>query len=244
MRGARWLLLLAIFAILGWLGFTYRIQRSEIEKQAPARPDMLPVDVAGKAADWHIVKSDPEGRKIVEIWARNFKQEKDSSRMDLEGVRLNLFHQKSNQFDRVESPFATYQPNDDKLYSDAKVLITLAVPTEGKPTHRLVSISTSGVTFNKTGKASTDRAADFTFENGTGKCVGAVYDPSTRELQMNSSVVLRLNARGPNGKPMKLESGQLIYKEAGSQILLSPWTRLTRGTSVTEGADTIVTLKD
>jgi lipopolysaccharide export system protein LptA len=245
MRGARWLLLLAIFAILGWLGFTYRTQRREIEQQAPARPDMLPVDIAGKAADWHVVKSDPEGKKIVEIWARNFKQEKDSSRMELEGVRLNLFHQKTNQFDRVESPFATYQPKDDKLYSDGKVLITLAVPTEGEPTHRLVSISTSGVAFDtKTAKTSTDRAADFTFQNGTGKCVGAVYDPNTRELQMNSSVELHLDARGPKGKPMKLESGQLIYKEASSQILLFPWARLTRDTSVTEGADTIVTLKE
>ncbi len=239
------MLLLAIFAILGWLGFTYRTQRSEIEKQAPARPDMLPVDVAGKAADWHIVKSDPEGRKIVEIWARNFKQEKDSSRMDLDGVRLNLFHQKTNQFDRVESPFATYQPNEDKLYSDVKVLITLAVPNEGKPTHRLVSISTSGVTFDtKTAKTSTDRAADFTFQNGTGKCVGAVYDPNTRELQMNSGVELHLDARSPKSKPMKLESGQLIYKESSAQILLFPWARLTRDTSVTEGADTIVTLQD
>jgi lipopolysaccharide export system protein LptA len=244
MRGARWLLLLAIVAILGWLGFTYRTQRSEVEKQAPTRPDLLPVDVAGTARDWHVVKTDEKGAKSYEVWARNFKQDKDSSRIDLEGVRLHLFHQKRDVFDSVESPFATFQPNEDNLYSDGKVFITLAVPTEGKPTHRLVSISTSGVTFNKTGKASTDRAADFIFENGTGKCVGAVYDPSTRELQMNSSVVLNLNARGPNGKPMKLESGQLIYKEAGSQILLSPWTRLTRGTSVTEGADTIVTLKD
>jgi lipopolysaccharide export system protein LptA len=244
MRGARWFLLLAIFGIVGWLGFTYRTQRSEIEKQAPARPDMLPVDIAGKAADWHYVQSDQGGRKIAEIWAKNFKQEKDSSRVDLEGVRLNLFHQKSNQFDRVESPFATYQPKEDKLYSDGKVLITLAVPTEGEPTHRLVSISTSGVSFDiKTGKTSTDRAADFTFQNGTGKCVGAVYDPNTRELQMNSSVELHLDPRGPKGKPMKLESGQLVYKEASSQILLFPWARLTRETSVTEGGDTIVTLK-
>ena len=244
MRGARWLLLLAIFAILGWLGFTYRTQRREIEKQAPARPDMLPLDVAGKAADWHVVKSDQEGRKIVEVWARNFRQEKDSSRMDLEGVRLNLFHHKSNQFDLVESPSAIFQPNEDKLYSDGKVMITLAVPAEGEPTHRLVSISTSGVAFDtKTAKTSTDRAADFTFQNGTGKCVGAVYDPNTRELQMNSSVELHLDARGPKGKPMKLESGQLIYKEASSQIFLFPWARLTRDTSVTEGADTTVTLK-
>src|SRR5260370_24184610 len=115
MGGAPWLLLLSIAVILGCLGFTYRPQRSEIEKQAPSRPDMLPVDVAGKAADWHHVGTDKEGRKLVEVWARNFKQEKDSSIMELEAVRLHLFHQKTNQFDRVETPFATFQPNESKL---------------------------------------------------------------------------------------------------------------------------------
>jgi LPS export ABC transporter protein LptC len=245
MRGARWLLLLAIFAILGWLGFTYRTQRREIEGQAPTRPDLLPVDVAGQAKDWHYVKNDEKGSKICEVWAKNFRQEKDSSRMELEGVRLHIFHQKKDQFDRIESPFATFQPSEDKLYSDGKVFITLAVPTEGQPTHRLVSISTSGVTYDsKTNKASTDRAADFVFENGTGKCVGAVYDPSTKELQMQSAVDLNLKGRGPKGKPMKLQSGQLVYKEAESKILLSPWSRLTRDSSVTEGGDTVVTLKN
>ena len=115
MRGARWLLLLAIFAIVGWLGFTYRTQRREIEKQAPARPDLLPLDIAGNAADWHYVKNDQAGRKITEVWARSFKQEKDSSRMELEGIRLHLFHQKTSQYDRVESPFAIFQPKEDKL---------------------------------------------------------------------------------------------------------------------------------
>src|SRR5206468_1877249 len=115
----------------------------------------------------------------------------------------------------------------------------------GQPTHRLVSIHTSGVTFDrKTNKASTDRPADFTFENGAGKCVGAAYDPNSKELQMRSKVELNLKARGPSGKPMKLESGQLIYKELGSQILLSPWARLVRDTSTLEGGDTVVTLKD
>src|SRR5579864_6590888 len=123
MRGARWLLLLAIVAILGWLGFTYRTQRREVEKQAPTRPDLLPVDVAGTARDWHVVKTDEKGAKSYEVWARNFKQDKDSSRIDLEGVRLHLFHQKRDVFDSVESPFATFQPNEDNLYSDGKVFI-------------------------------------------------------------------------------------------------------------------------
>src|SRR5262245_37007743 len=164
MRGARWLLLLAIFAILGWLRFTYQNQQRLLEGRAPQKPAMLPLDLAGKAEDWHQVWYDEKGGKTFEIWARNFKQEKDSSRLELERVRLHLFHKDRDQFDRVESPFAIFQPSDDKLYSEGEVSITLAVPSEGAPKHRLVSIHTSGVTFErKTGKASTDRPAKFTF---------------------------------------------------------------------------------
>src|SRR5262249_51082516 len=72
----------------------------------------------------------------------------------------------------------------------------------------------------------------------------ATYDPNTKELQMHANVELNLNARGPNGKPMKLESGELVYKELASQILLFPWARLKRDTSTLEGGDTVVTLKD
>jgi lipopolysaccharide export system protein LptA len=244
-HAARWLLLLTIFGTLGWLGHTYKAQRHDVEQQAPKKPDLLPVDVSGKAEDWHWSKFDEKGVKIVEVWAKTFKQEKDSSVVNLEGVRLHLFHQQRDQYDRVQSPAAAFRPSEDKLYADGEVLITLAVPTDGLPTHRLVAIHTSGVTFDsKSGRATTGRAADFTFQNGTGRCVGATYDPNTKELQMNSAVQLNLNAKGPNGKPMQLESGQLVYKEQLSQILLFPWARLKRDTSTIDGADTTVTLKD
>lgn len=245
MRGARWLLLLAIFGVVGWLGHIYKLQRHNVEQQAPQTPDLLPADVAGKSEDWHLSKFDEKGVRIVEIWAKTFRQEKDSSVVHLEGVRLHLFHQQRDQYDSVESPNAAFNPSEDKLYADGQVLITLAVPTESQPTHRLVAIHTSGVTFNsKTGKAATERAADFTFQNGTGRCVGATYDPNTKELQMNSAVTLHLNGKGPDGKPMQLQSGQLVYKEQISQILLSPWAKLKRDTSTVEGGDTIVTLQD
>src|SRR5262245_14914796 len=148
MRGARWLLLLSICAIVGWLGFTYRIQRSALDRQAPARPDLLPAGISGASKDWYFRKTDEKGLTLVEVWARNFKQEKDASHIELEGVRLHLIHNDRNQFDLVESPFAVVQPGDDRMYADGEVSITLAVPQEGEPSHRLVSIHTSGVTFN------------------------------------------------------------------------------------------------
>src|SRR5271154_5782768 len=111
MRGARWLSLLAIFAILGWLLFAYKTQKQSLEANAPHRPDLLPVDLSGQALDWYSVKTDEKGRKISEIWARNFRQEKESSKMELEGVRLHLFSKEGDDYNNVESPFATFQPS-------------------------------------------------------------------------------------------------------------------------------------
>src|SRR5258708_572841 len=120
MRGARWLLLLAIFAIVGWLGSTYRTQRRILEMQAPAKPDLLPENILGASKDWSMRKTDEKGHTIVEIWAKNFKQEKDTSQIALEGVRLHLVHKDGKQFDLVESPSAMAQPGEDKLYADGE----------------------------------------------------------------------------------------------------------------------------
>src|SRR5438445_7627077 len=118
MRGARWLLLLAICAILGWLGFTYRIQRRALDRDAPTKPDPLPAGISGSSRDWYLRKYDEKGRTLVEIWARNFKQQKDTSHIELEGVRLHLVHKDGNLFDLVESPLATVEPGNDKMYAD------------------------------------------------------------------------------------------------------------------------------
>src|SRR6185436_13246427 len=150
MRGAaRWFLLLAICGILGWLWVTYQVRRRAIEDQAPPKPDMLPLEIAGKAEEWHHVESDGKGRKVYEIWAKNVKQEKESSLMELEQVRLHLFHKQGDLFDRIESQLATFQPGDSRMYSDGDVLITLGVPADARLGHRLVAIRTSGLTVDK-----------------------------------------------------------------------------------------------
>ncbi|MGH9784691.1 MAG: hypothetical protein ACRD88_10935, partial [Terriglobia bacterium] len=238
MRGARWFLLVAIAAIVGAVAVAYRIQRGETEAKAPPKPPPLPENIAGQAADWHWVHS-VQGSPRVEIWAKNFKQEKDAAHIELQGVRLHLFHKNGVEYDRVHSAHAVFR--DDRLFSDGEVAITLGVPAEGEPRRQLVSIRTSGVTFEKSGKASTDRSAEFVFENGSGRTGGASYDPATRELQLRGGVELDWRGRR---LPMKLRAGEIIYKELDSQILLFPWARLERDRSVIDAADTVATLKD
>ncbi len=244
MRGARSLLLLAILAIAGFVAFTYLSQRRVIRASSPIAPDALSPLLSGSAEDWQWSKSQ-DGRTIVDIRAKNFRQLKDASRFELEGVRLRIFHKEGDQFDLVTSARAEFRQAEGVLYSDGDVEITLGVPAEGASKHRLVSIQSTGITFDsKTGRASTDRAASFVFENGNGKATGASYDPSTRELRMLSQVLLNWKSPKPGAKPMKIEAGELLYREPAAAVVLTPWARLTREASIIEGAETLVTLED
>ncbi len=244
MRGTRWLILTAILAILGGVGVTYRLQKRTLQEHAPPKPRPLPRELNSTREDWNYSQTDNH-RIIVEIHAKKFGQSADNSHVLLEDVELHFYHKEGDEYDLVRSARAEFSPTDKKLFSDGEVQITLGMPAEGKPKRTLVTIRSSGVTFfSDTGKATTDRPASFTFENGDGTCVGASYDPGTKELHMNSQAVVNWKAPGPHTKLMKIESGELIYREAAATIWLVPWARMTRENTVVEAGPTTVMLKD
>lgn len=245
MRGTRWLILLAITVILGSVAITYRLQNRQMREQAPPKPQPLAPTLSSSAQEWVWVQTSAEGRTVCRITAKDARQVKDSNVIELEQVELRLPSRHGDNYDLVHSAHAKYNQSEKRLYSDGEVDITLAVPNVGTPKHTLVSIHSSGVTFDSTsGKAITDRPTAFIFENGEGKAVGASYDPNTRELHMNSQAELDWRPPGPNAKPMKIEAGEVVYQEEAAIIHLSPWARLTRENTVVEGADTVITLQD
>ncbi|MGH9719462.1 MAG: LPS export ABC transporter periplasmic protein LptC [Bryobacteraceae bacterium] len=243
MRGVRWVLLLAIVAILGRVGFVYKEQKDRVQRDAPQKPEPLPQNTQGQMREWEWT-STVQGRPVVHIRARNFRQDK-AGHFELEGVRIKITQKGGAQYDLVESQHAIFRPSDDQLYAEGDVFITRGVPEQGQPKRQLVTIRTSAVTFNRqTGKASTDRPADFTFENGAGKAVGAYYDPEAKELVMTSAVELNWRGKDAKSKPLRLEAGLLVYKERESLVRLTPWAKLHRDTATLEGGETVVTLRD
>jgi len=247
MRGTRWLILVAILLLLGGVAATYRLQKRALRDEAPEKPESMAPELMSAAQDWvHIETSEPpDSRTICRISAKDVRQAKDSNQVELEQVELRLPSMHTDTYNLVHSAHAEYHQADKRLYSDGAVDITLAVPNEGQPKHTLVSIHSSGVTFDSgTGKANTDRPATFKFENGDGSAVGASYDPSTRELILNSQAELHWDPPGPNAKPMKIEAGQVIYRENLAGIWLLPWSRLTRGNTIVEAGETVIALED
>ena len=246
MRGPRWLLLVDIVAILGGVGAKYRAQKKLVTKLAVAKPQELPADVGAQANLWKFTDTDGKTNRIkAEITAKNMAEVKDSSRVDLKDVTLKLPSRKGDTYNLVKSAAAEFYRSEHRLYSDGDVEITLAIPFQGQPRHQLVTIHSSGVGFNsESGHAQTDRASTFTFENGTGKATGADYDPQSHELRMKQDVEIHYKPATPNGKAMVIETGSLLYREAGATIELSPWGRLTRDTMVVEGENPEIQLQN
>jgi lipopolysaccharide export system protein LptA len=247
MRGTRWLILVAIILLLGGVAATYRLQKGLLHDTARAKPQAMAPELSSAAQDWSWIETSepPESRTICRITAKDARQAKDSNHVELEQVELRMPSLHADNYNLVHSARADYSQSDKRLYSEGEVDITLAVPNEGQPKHTLVSVHSSGVTFDSgTGKAVTQRAATFKFENGNGKAVGASYDPSTRELVLNSAAELHWFPPGPHAKAMKIEAGQVVYRENLAGIWLNQWARLTRENTIVEAGDTTIALED
>jgi lipopolysaccharide export system protein LptA len=252
MRRARWLLLAAISLIVFAVGSTYYGRLMRMAKEAPAPVEPLKSGIDATAQLWHYRKNDdtkrgPNGEPcpVVEVTARSFSQVQQPASYQLEGVGLKMFHSCGNKFDQVTSAKASFDTSSGVLYSEGDVEILKGLGAEQAPANRLVKIVSSGVYFEtKTGKVSTEKAAAFTFENGSGKAVGADYDPNNKQLHMKSQVELNWKGKGPKSEPMKVEAGDVVYFERDSKVTLTPWARLTRGTLKAEGGNSIVTLED
>jgi lipopolysaccharide export system protein LptA len=246
MRGTRWLLLLAILAILAGIGVTYQTQQRVLATHAPPKPRALPVKMDSLREGFDHTRSEA-GQKKYSIKSSTVSQEKDSSHVKLADVELKLFDKTQDYYDLVKSATTDYDQNASSMYSEGAVEMTLHVPVEGQPTRPLVQIHSSAVTFQtKSGQefVSTDRETHFTFENGTGQCVGATYDPTKRELHLKDHAEIDWKAPTPHAPPLKIEAGDVVYKEAEGTVVLNNWARLTRDKMVVNAASGVVHMQD
>ena len=271
MRGTRWLLLVAIAAILGGIGFTYRVQKRIVLEAAPQRPKDLPGNLraASECWEWDDTDAKNHARILAQISAIDMRETKDSSRTELTGVTLRMSSRKSDSYNLVKCAQATFFRADHRLYCQGEARITLSVPgavqlgasqgcradeqaeiaaaiaRTGQVKHKLVTIHTSGLTLDtENHRADTDQPSTFSFERGEGKATGATYDPETHELQMKSDVEVHYQPASPNAKPMLIQAGGMKYNETGSEITLSPWGRLIRDGMTVEGENPVIQLED
>ena len=92
MRGMRWLLLVAIAAILGGVVYQYRAQKKLLAGNVPPTPPPLSADLNASSEHWHHRDTDLKtGRTKSDIDAESMQQVKDASRVDLKNVTMKIY---------------------------------------------------------------------------------------------------------------------------------------------------------
>lgn len=245
-RQARWLLLVAIAALTSATAWLVVTQREEARKDRPKAATPLPGNTSSTARDWtHDIK---DGDRLkARIAARDFRQVKEPATFLLDGLEMRIYSAAADTYDLVKTSQATFDLGDGSMYAEGPVEILMDLradgPSAGAPAGKLMKIRSSGVTFDSKGmRVSTERHAEFEFDTGNGESEGAIYDPGTKELTLGTKVKLDWRGNG-GGEPMHLESGHLVYREAASEIFLSPDASLSRGGFRMEAGDTVVLLE-
>ncbi|MDP8981817.1 MAG: LPS export ABC transporter periplasmic protein LptC [Acidobacteriota bacterium] len=240
MRSVRPLILLAILFILVGVGTTWYARFKAQATSAPARPKSLPPGISASAQGWSYTKM-AKDKPVVSVFAKEFEEVEGKYR--LKGIELHLFQKGGPEYDLVKSASAEFDIKQGILYSDGDVEITMGVRPNEPPSGRLMQIRSSGVHFEtKTGKATTDRLASFQFDRGEGHALGGAYDPSTHELVMRSQVQMLWRGQDGKARPMKVEAGDVTYKEKESKVFLGQWSKMTRDTLTLNAGPAVVTL--
>ncbi len=243
MKGTRWIILAALALIVAGSGYFYILEKRYAKDHRTEQPAILPPDTSSNAIDYEYAESSG-GFASVQVKAKTYRQVGDTPNFELGGLELKLTQKDHQHYDLIKSASAKFNRAEGRMFAEGAVAITLDVPLTGTPLHPLTSITTSGVTFDsKTGKASTDRAAQFTFANGDGKCTGASYDPTTHQLHLLGSPAMNLRGTGSHSKPMQVQGGEITYNESGSVVYLTPWSRMVRAETTIEAGPSVVNLK-
>jgi len=142
MRFVRPLFLLAILVILTGVGATYYARLKQQAGTAPERPRPLAPGTTLTSHAW-TYRHTTGGNSNIALTAEDM-QEIDG-KQQLTGVTLEIYRKEGDQFDRVKSAKAQFDPESGILYSDGDVEITMNIPVDHPPTGQLMVITSSGV---------------------------------------------------------------------------------------------------
>lgn len=244
LRRVRWLLVAAMVAVAGGVGWVYWRERAAREQAREVPPPPLPQNTAAVASQWEYeIKSGSQSRILMR--AQRFEQVKEPAEIRLEGLEMEIRQLDGPRYDLVKSPRGTFRQKEGFLTAEGDVEITLGLTrAPGAEAGRVMRIRTSAVSLDvQTNRTWTDKPAEFDYGAARGRCVGASFDPGTREIVMEGEAELEWLA-GEGKPPLRVQAAKVTYKEATADVILAAPSRLERGGFELRGQDAFVKLNE
>jgi lipopolysaccharide export system protein LptA len=254
-RYARWSALLA-FVLAGITGGIYvqRLWVAHREKQNAPAP--LPQNEEKQFTTLHFKKVEGD-RTIFDLEASKSTDLRGQDISVLEDVKIKVYGKTGDRNDVIHTQSCRYAKTDGSIQCDGKVQFELqsaedASRAAANPggSANIIHIDTTGVTFERaTGRAQTVQPVKFSFPNGSGDGVGAVYQSEAGQLRLIRDVHIQIQPAGDvtakrgTSLPAQVEmigSSMEIDKVAHTVELLGPATAATSGEQVTAGKFTLL----
>jgi len=222
---------LLAFVLAGLTGGIY-LQRKWVarveKKNAPPAP---PVNVERQSSG--ITFSQGDGEHITyTVHASKSTEYRGQDASLLEEVVVTAFGKKGDRHDVMRTESCRYAKTDGSIQCNGDVLMELQSAADAELTSKqdgppigMATVETSGVTFERaTGRAQTVQAVKFTFTNGKGTGVGAVYMSEEGQLRLVRDVWIELDASAAN-KPGKAASEKEPVDVTGTSLLFDRQAR-------------------
>jgi lipopolysaccharide export system protein LptA len=253
-RYARWSAWLAI-ALAATTGGVY-VHRTWVEyRERRNAPAPLPQNEEKRFTTLNIKKVEGT-RTIYAVEASKSTDLKGEDISLLEDVKITVYGKNGDRHDLIRTQSCRYAKTDGSIQCEGRVNFDLEsaddaarVATEPSTKPNIIHIETSAVTFERaTGLAQTVQPVQFSFPNGKGDGVGAVYQSETGHIQLVRDVHIHIQpaeaAPGKNrqqvGSPVELQGTRMDIDKLQRRVLLAgPATAHTAAQQVTAGEFTL-----
>ncbi len=254
-RYARWSALLAFF-LAGSTGAIYVHRKWVAYREQQKAPAPLPQNEEKQFTTLNIKKEEGT-RTIFAVQASKSTDLKGQDISLLEDVKITVYGKEGDRNDVIHTQSCRYAKTDGSIQCEGKVNFELqsaddaaraAAEPSAKP--NIIHIETSGVTFERaTGRAQTVQPVKFTFPNGDGDGVGAVYQSESGQVKLVRDVHIHIQpaATGSGRKgsapatPVEMSGSSMeIDKMKRTVELLGPASAKTATQLVTAGEFTLL----
>jgi lipopolysaccharide export system protein LptA len=250
-RYARWSALVA-FVLAASTGGVYlkRQYRAHVEKKnAPPAP---PRDVERQSSGITFSKGDGT-RTIFTVQASKSTDFRGQDASLLEDVHITVFGKNGDRHDVIHTQSCQYAKADGGVQCNGDVQMELQSAADAERLREqssavpnIIRVETRGVTFEKaTGRAQTVQPVKFSFPNGSGEGVGAVYSSEEGQLRLIRDVHLKMDASSVSKGTSKSNSAASEVDIQGSSLefgktkhsilLFGPVTATTSAQQLTAG---------